>query len=314
MITKKNTYTKALEIKKENLAAKQRQYDIMLNAAYASHPELKGYDDKLSALGASLAITALSGDAEKLAEIKQQSLEISALKKVILKKCQVQDVVYDCPICADTGYVNGKLCDCVKKIANAIAIKEFNKMMPIDDCTFENFDLKYYNDANARRRMTSILKQCTEYVIGFDPNASSNLLFLGGPGLGKTHLTMAIVAGVIEKGYFPVYGPADSLFSAIEKEKFQSENNGAYEQMLNCDLLVIDDLGTEMVTSFTKSALYNLINTRLLTKKPTIINTNLSMEEIISKYTPRIASRLFGEFSTSQFLGTDIRQQKLLGN
>ena len=99
----------------------------------------------------------------------------------------------------------------------------------------------------------------------------------------------------------------------VEKEKFHSENSGAYEQMQTCDLLVIDDLGTEMVTTFTKSALYNLINTRLLNKKPTIINTNLSMKEIEEIYSPRITSRLVGNYNANKFVGFDIRQQKILG-
>lgn len=312
MITKETTYSKAFKLKKEALQKKQKQRDILLDALYEHNKQLKLIDDELAALGATLAITALSGDTQKIENIKSRSLALSAKKTDILKKNKIPDIEYDCPICSDTGYLNGKICDCVKKLANAIAIKEFNSIMPIDQCTFENFNLNYYSDTedNALRRMTSILKLSKEYVLNFDPSSSPNLLFLGAPGLGKTHLTLAIVAGVIEKGFLPVYGPADNLFIAIEKEKFQGENKGTYDQMVNCDLLVIDDLGTEMVTSFTKSALYNLINTRLLSKKPTIINTNLSMKEIEEIYSPRITSRLMGEYNAKMFLGNDIRQQK----
>ncbi len=315
MITKELTYKQAFEIKKQALNQKVKQREMLLASAYAENTRLSQIDNELSSLGANLALTALSGDTEKIQKIKYQSQILNAEKSIILKKCGIEDIVFDCPLCSDTGYINGKVCDCVKKLANSIAIKELSALMPLDECKFDNFDLNYYSDKgnNARKRMSSIFKLCKEYVLNFNPKTSGNLLFLGGPGLGKTHLTLAIVSGVIEKGYMPVYAPAENIFSAIQKEKFDGENKGTFDQMLTCDLLVIDDLGTEMANSFTKSALYNLINTRLLSKKPIIINTNLSIEEIIDKYSPRIASRLFGEFNSNEFLGNDIRQQKNLG-
>ncbi len=315
MVTKETTYAKAFEIKKQSLKEKQKLREIMLSTAYSSNNRLSQIDNELSSLGANLALTALSGHKTALEEIRIKTQMLSAEKEQILKDCNVSELIYDCPLCSDTGYVGGKICDCVKKIANSLAIKELSSQMPIDECTFDNFDLNYYSTEgeNPRRRMTTILKLCKEYVINFDPQTSGNLLFLGGVGLGKTHLTLAIISGVIKKGYMSVYGPADSLFTTIEKEKFSGENKGSYENMLNCDLLVIDDLGTEMANSFTKSALYNLVNTRLLTKKPTIINTNLTLKEIESIYSPRIASRLIGNFNANKFLGSDIRQQKILG-
>lgn len=315
MITKETTYSKAFEIKKQSLKEKQKHREILLSAVYSTNKRLFQIDTELSSIGAKLALTALSGDENTLNYFKTKTRLLSAEKEQILKDAKIPTIVFDCPLCSDTGYIDGKVCECVKKIANGIAIKELSAQMPIDECTFENFDLNYYSTEgeNARRRMTSILKLCKEYVLNFNPSTSENLLFMGGVGLGKTHLTLAIVSGVIEKGYMAVYGPADSLFSAIEKEKFGGENKGAYDNMLNCDLLVIDDLGTELVTAFTKSALYNLINSRLLCKKPTIINTNLSLKEIESIYSPRIVSRLIGNFDANKFLGEDIRQQKILG-
>ena len=115
-----------------------------------------------------------------------------------------------------------------------------------------------------------------------------------------------------EKGFLPVYSSAENLFSRIEAEKFSGEGRGTYDSILGCDLLVIDDLGAEMATQFTKSALYNLVNTRILTRKPTIINTNLSIKKINEKYEARIASRIIGSFDAHVFLGLDIRQQKAI--
>lgn len=318
MVTRENTYRQAFEIKKNLLKAKEQERNMMLSAAYNSNPKLKDIECQLASLGAALAINALSGNNKTIEEIKKQSKALSFEKSIILEKSGVREIVYDCPLCNDSGYVGGNICECVKKIASSIAFSELTKEMPLDDCKFENFDLKYYSEKtdesgnNPRRRMTGILKLCREYVINFNPLSSQNLLFMGQAGLGKTHLTLAIIADVVQKGFLPIYGPAENLFSKIEAEKFSGENKGTYDDMINCDLLVIDDLGTEMVTSFTKSALYNLINTRMLSKKPTIINTNLSMKEIEAKYTARISSRLIGNYDAHKFLGDDIRQQKIL--
>lgn len=317
MVTKEFTYKKAFENKR--LAVKDREFlrRTMLASLYAVEPELSKIDNQLNVLGAKLAVTALSGDNETLEKIKAESKKLTEKKEKIFKKAKIEDEKFECAICNDTGYVNGKICDCIKNAAAKIMAEELSREMPLGDCTFENFDLKFYSDKtdgdgnNPRRRMTSILKLCKEYVINFTPH-SENLLFTGNAGLGKTHLTLAIVSGVIEKGYLPVYGSAENLFATVENEKFSGEGRGNYETMLNCDLLVIDDLGAEMATAFTKSVLYNLVNTRLLSQKPTIINTNLSMKEIENRYSARISSRLLGHYNANKFLGNDIRQQKLL--
>lgn len=317
MITREMTYKKAFEEKKIRLTEKKSFRERMLRAAYASNQRLYEIDSQLAQIGASLAITALTGNTEKLEMMKSLSVALTKEKAEILKKAEVEDIKLECEICSDTGYVSGKICECIKREAAEIMSRELSSQMPLDACSFENFDLKFYSDKdkngeNARRRMTAILKLCREYALNFSPETSKNLLFLGSAGLGKTHLTLSIVSEVIKKGYLPVYASAENLFTSIEAEKFSGEGKGTYEQVLHCDLLVIDDLGTEMVTSFTKSALYNLINTRLLSGKPTIINTNLSMKEIEEKYTARISSRLMGEYDCHKFLGDDIRQQKLL--
>lgn len=317
MITKESTYKKALELKSQRLKKRIKEHEMLLKAAYSDKPRLSAIDLELSKIGAELAVTALSGNTEKLQIMSEHSAALSKEKSKLLKECGVSDVNYECELCLDTGYVSGKICECIKKEATAITVKELSSQMPLEGSTFENFDLKYYSDKsdkngeNPRRRMTAILKLCREYAINFNPATAKNLLFFGGAGLGKTHLTLSIVSAVIEKGYLPVYGSAENLFRAVENEKFEGVEKGSYDAMLNCDLLVIDDLGTEMATAFTKSVLYNLVNTRILSSKPTIINTNLSMKEIEEKYTARISSRFIGEYDWNKFLGEDIRQQKL---
>ena len=318
MITKEIIYKRAFDEQKSLLKERQLEHNILLSSVYASEPRLKDIENRLSFVGAQLAITALSGDKKKLTALKSEATALGKEKKAILKKAGVKDFKYNCSLCNDTGYVSGKICECIKKSAGNIMISEFSKQMPINTCRFDNFDLKYYPskgsnaNENPKRRMTAIFKACKEYALNFNPLTSKNLIFYGNAGLGKTHLTMAIVSSVIEKGFLPVYGSAENLFSIIEGEKFSGENKGSYDMMLGCDLLVIDDLGAEMATAFTKSVLYNLINTRIMSGKPTIINTNLSIKAINEKYDARIASRIIGSYNSHVFLGIDIRQQKAM--
>lgn len=318
MLTKEDTYKKAFENIRKSLSEKQAQRDLMLSAAYKANPRLSEIDMLLSKTGADIAVTALSKGKDGVEQLQKKASALAEEKNMLLKKAQVPEISYNCSICKDTGYASGKICGCVKREAAAVMTAELSREMPLQSCRFDNFDLKYYSDKdgadgqNPRRRMTAVFKLCREYAIGFSPEKSCNLLFMGDAGLGKTHLTLAIVSAVIEKGYMPVYASAGNLFSAIENEKFQSEGKGVYDSVLNCDLLVIDDLGTELATSFTKSVLYNIINTRILIRKPTIINTNLSMKQLEERYTPRVSSRLIGNYEGYKFLGKDIRQQKKL--
>ncbi|MBQ6826233.1 MAG: ATP-binding protein [Clostridia bacterium] len=318
MITKEATYKKAFENIKESLNLKTAAFEKAKALAYDNNSRLYEIDNELSVLGAKLVTAALTDGKEGVDALKETSKKLTEEKNAILKSNGVEPIKYSCNACMDTGYIGGKICECVRREAARVMADELSREMPLIDSKFEDFDLKYYSDKtdengqNPRRRMTAILKLCKEYVLNFDENTKENLLFMGDAGLGKTHLTLAIVSGVIEKGYLPVYGSAENLFSTIEAEKFAGEGRGSYEAILNCDLLVIDDLGAEMATSFTKSVLYNLVNTRILTRKPTIINTNLSMKQIEERYTPRISSRLIGNYEGQKFIGRDIRQQKRL--
>ena len=312
MITKDEAYKKAFELKKQLLSENRRAYEMLRSAAYSSNPRLAEIDRELSGIGSLLVL----GNAEKFKELKEKSQALALEKKVLLAEAGVGELHYGCRLCNDTGYINGKICDCIKKSASEITAAEFSKDMPLDECRFDNFDLKFYsssndkNGNNPKRRMTAIYKMCLEYAMNFNPKTAGNLLFMGSAGLGKTHLSLAIVSAVIEKGYSPIYGSAENLSSAAEKEKFSDKNTGFSQDVLNCDLLVIDDLGAEFSTPFSKAFLCNTVNTRIMSKKATVISTNLSMKEIEQRYTARLSSRLIGNFDARLFLGKDIRQQK----
>lgn len=186
----------------------------------------------------------------------------------------------------------------------------------IKEQSFENFSLDYYSKniqhCEIMRRNRDFLM---DYADNFDPRKSQSILLMGGTGLGKTHLSSALAKRVIEKGNDVFYTGAIDLFSQFETQRFKSysnEPNELIERYFECDLLIIDDLGTEMVNQFSVSTLYNLLNDRLSRRKPTLISTNLSNEEIQKKYTDRITSRMFGEYNVLVFMGTDVRAQKLM--
>lgn len=313
-----DTYRAALKIIRDNAKQKESRYNAELAAVYAQIPELEKIDLTLSRIGSNAAIAALSGNFEGLENLKKESSVLTARKAEILRDAGIEKPAFSCNMCSDTGYVNGSYCECVKRLAKQMTFENMSKQMPITTEKFENFDLKYYSDKpNAdglvpRKKMTEVLKIAKEYCINFG-NGSKNLLFMGNTGLGKTHISLSIASEIIEKGYGVIYGSAQNLFSEVEKEHFAyTGDTEKMDALLNVDLLVIDDLGTEFMSSFTQSVFYNIVNTRILNNHPTIINTNLSFAELEQRYTPRISSRFLGNYQMIKFFGTDIRQQKAL--
>ena len=277
--------------------------------------ELGEIDGAIAKLGAKLPLAAISSKKNELENIKITLGELNNKRNALLKKAGVPEAEYDCDVCKDTGFVSGKYCECVKQAAAKMLTEELSKVAPVDECRFENFDLNYYANAetetgNPRKRMTEVLKLCREYVINFNPSSAKSLLFMGNTGLGKTHLSLAIAYELILKGFDVIYGSAYNLFAKMESEHFGEHSDKSYTDAVGCDLLIIDDLGGEFVSPYIESLVYNIINTRLLARKPTIINTNLSMADINRIYTPRVASRLLGDYTARRFLGNDIRQQK----
>lgn len=315
-MTREQSYNKAFENQKNILSQKRAALEKALQNLSKQNPEFAETNRKLGVIGANIAMTALSGDSEALGKLQVQMTELSSRRDKILKSAGIGDIAYNCKKCNDTGYINGKICDCIHTAAKNIIIESLSASLPLTDCRFENFDLNYYpnreiDGANPRKRMTAIFKLCREYVINFDPKHSESLLFMGDTGLGKTHLTLAIVYELLNRGFDVIYGAAYNLFSEMETEHFDRHTNTRYNAAINCDLLVIDDLGGEFVSPYIQSLFYNIINTRDLAGLPTVINTNLTMSEIASRYTPRVASRLI-KYTAKKFIGSDIRQLKAI--
>ena len=228
---------------------------------------------------------------------------------------------YVCPKCEDTGYVDGRMCACHRALLRQIAYENLNRISPLTLSTFEDFSLDYYRDApvvgrrSDREQMRYILDYCKRYAEGFSAK-SGNLFFTGATGLGKTHLSLAIASAAIDKGFGVVYGTAQNFAVSLERERFSraDENGGDTLELLNeCDLLILDDLGMEISSSYITAMIYNIIDTRIMLAKPTIISSNLSMQELEKRYNERFVSRVLGFYDRMPFRGKDIRAKRKFG-
>jgi len=270
-------------------------------------------------------VSALGSDRESMEKIliAQRERNLNAqqgVKNLLRSKGLPEDyleVKYFCDKCRDTGIDNNaNVCSCFTDLLREVAFQEAGKKSPLKFSSFNDFRLDYYIDeyspahgCTPRQRMEQILELCKTYAEDFDLN-SQNILMIGETGLGKTHLSLAIAGEAIKKGYKVLYNSAQNIFNELQKEYFgRSESRGQFESLvLECDLLVLDDLGAEFSTQFTDAALYNIVNTRINTALPTIISTNLKFEEIEARYSRRISSRFIGEYVILSFFGNDVRQ------
>ena len=223
-----------------------------------------------------------------------------------------------CPLCGDTGYRDGGVCRCLRDYYAREQQKELSRMLDLGNQSFDTFSLEWYPDRvepgqkrSARSHMEErVYNSCAEFAHRFG-RGFENLLFFGAPGLGKTHLSAAIAREVSGAGWSVVYDTAGHVFRIFEDQKFGREEAGEdVERVLRCDLLILDDLGTELTTAFVQSALYEIVNTRLVERRSTILSTNLMPSELGRRYSPQVASRIEGEYQLLPFVGEDIRRLK----
>ena len=321
------SYPKEIYLKAERILEKRRdnatmEAEIRVNEIRSSLPEVDEIQNKLSRIGLELSqLFFYNGDAqEKVEELRKKSKELTDERAKILAnngyKPNAMSPEFICPVCEDKGFVGGRICNCHRQLLKDLMKEELRKVAPLDDCTFDNFDTEKYSDKPdengiiPRERLTKIFDATRKYAQNFSLS-SKNLLFLGGPGLGKTHLSLAIVNVVVNRGYFVCYGTSQNICEDLQSEQFGRDSDIFYKKrhVLDCDLLVIDDLGTEINNQYSIATLYNIINSRILAKKPTIISTNYKFKALEDKYNKRITSRITGEYLRMQFLGTDIRNE-----
>ena len=308
----------------ENAQKARRDADSRRMALSAKYEDIGRVEAELSQTALSVFKAATNGKEsleERLAQIRTRNAELLDMRRSLLEKygysADYFAPKYKCEKCSDSGTFNGTMCSCMK---NEL-VKKMTEISGLgilaNRMSFDNFNLSYYNDTEKDyENMAYTFKKIKEYAESFSENNNESLLFMGTTGTGKTHLSVATAAAIIARGYYVIYNTSQNIFADFEYDKFkrtQSEPPRS-DKYFDCELLVIDDLGTENVNQFTTSCLYNLINTRHCEGKALIINTNLAQKELRSKYDDRIFSRLAGEFTPFLFNGKDIRMKKLFGN
>ena len=293
---------------------------------YAKEPRLRQIEVELSSTMSKLIAGALSGGNDPLPAIKvlrDENMDLQRERAELLAaNGYPMDYLEDkplCQICGDSGYYKGAMCDCLSRYCDAEQIRELSKMLDLGTQSFETFDFNWYSGAvsseigiSSREQMEENYDVCRDYAYQFGPR-SGNLLLCGDSGLGKTFLSACIARVVSGSGSSVVYDTAGHIFSQMEAVKFKREDSDSGDDAAryeNCDLLIIDDLGTEMNTAFVQSALYQLVNGRLIRGKKTVISTNLNPDELGSRYGRALQSRLEGEYRILPFFGEDIRKQK----
>ena len=304
----------------EKRSLSEASRNARLNEVYSLCPEIKDIDASLSGVSKEIADATFvykTNIRERIEAIKNNNLALQERRASLL--CGLgfdknyTEASYECHICKDTGYDGFRLCSCYRKalIDKMLDSTGFGNLVKRQ--SFESFDLSLIEGEEYREQAEKIYLSIYKYANEFSLSSES-LLLVGGTGLGKTHLSSSVARCVIENGYNVVYESAESIFREIGREIFKTDYSGAepeYYRFFDCDLLIIDDLGSEMVTPSTVSYLYNIINTIINRGIPTIISTNNSSEEIKRKYGERITSRLFGEFIILSLKGNDQRRKKI---
>lgn len=304
------------ELERRRLTAEAAANE-QLERFYERCPEAREIRSAIAGNAAGVAKAVVQGGnvRAEIKKLRDRAGELNAeydrlLKKEGLSRADITPQ-YACPHCKDTGFNDGKMCDCFRQLQRSIAYEKLSMDVPLEKCSFSSFDLSYYeNDAKACQQMKKIFQACKGYVEKFRQNSPS-LLFWGGTGLGKTHLSLAIAGEVIAKGFGVIYGSVQSFAVSLERERFdrreQEDAEDTHSQLLSCDLLILDDLGAEFPSAYVSAALYDILNNRMLADRPTIISTNLSMKELEQRYSERFTSRITASYGMFQFLGSDIR-------
>lgn len=298
-----------------------------VNEIHERIPELEEIKREITSVGFEHAVK-ISKNPDKEDEIRKELgsrlKELEERKKNILSENSIPEdydkIRYHCELCRDTGFVDNEKCRCYKARLMKYSYERSNLSVYMKDATFESFDFKYFSDTPQKDGISPLMRikkaynEARNMCANFEDYEKS-LLFFGGAGLGKTYLSGCIANSLIEKGYSVLYMTSGRLFEMFENKKFNKLRNESDEENIRAaydsDLLIIDDLGTEIPSKLTPSFLYDLVNERIMAGKKMIISTNLSMDELSREYTPRFVSRLFENFYAVKFVGKDIRKQKM---
>ena len=294
-----------------------------LDALYKKIPQLKVIQEHIASVSVEAARRKLKDDTEGCEKAKAELFTLKAKKEALLKEHgytpEVFTPIYTCKDCKDTGYVDGKKCHCFTQAAINIVYAQSNIEKILQKENFSTFSYEYYSDEeiNPVTGLSSLetvhraVNECKHFIEDFD-NKPKNLFFYGNTGVGKTFLSNCIAKELLEKGYSVIYFTAFQLFDILSKGVFQKDSDAiaAHQNIYDCDLLIIDDLGTELANTFTSSQFFLCVNERILRQKSTIISTNLNMSDMAEIYSERVPSRITSNYTVIKLFGDDIRIQK----
>lgn len=289
--------------------------------AWALHPELRAAEEAVRQAGLRLAMAAAQGNAAAQAnarrELEDAQTALTAAREAAGCGSGAELApVYTCPDCKDTGTLNGAPCHCVQALVRSLRRADINQSSPLELCGFDTFDPDRYPDevdpdlgVSVRAYMGKVLRYCRQYAAKFTPDSPS-LMFTGTAGLGKTHLALAIADAVLEQGHDVLYASAAALVARLGQEHFDLDSGQEwFHACTEAELLILDDLGTEYVNALTVSMLYELINTRMLCRRPTIYTSNITDPAVFeARYTEKVASRILGSCKEFRFFGEDQRR------
>ena len=313
------------KIRADNRDEMQRRYAEVCSRL----PEIRSIDAALRGHMAKLVRLTIGKGPDmqaQIAALRDENLDLQMHRAELLTAAGFGagylDEIVSCPLCRDTGSYQGGVCRCLDRLYNRELTKELGTLMRRGDESFDKFDLSLYpaepdpaTGMVPREVMRKVSEACRRYAENFSA-ASTNLLFQGGTGLGKTYLSACIARVVAARGFSVCYDTAAAALEKYELAKFNRDTADGEDaavrirRMESCDLMILDDLGTEMPTPMGQSALYTLVNSRLINGKKTIISTNLTNDALSKRYSEQIASRILGEFLCLPFVGTDIRRLK----
>ncbi|MCH5273091.1 MAG: ATP-binding protein [Lachnospiraceae bacterium] len=292
---------------------------------YAKLPEIAAFDSRIAESSVAAARAALNGDTAALERLSDTNRLISAQKEKVLREAgypkDFLELTYTCPDCKDTGFIGTEKCHCFKQALTLALSKNSTLAHILEKENFETFSFSYYDDLTAdpqlhltpRDNIRMVVADARRFVDEFDTGCR-NLLIYGNTGVGKTFLTNCIAKALMDTAHHVVYVTSHTLFETFEAHRFDRsedfEDTTLYHYIFNCDLLIIDDLGTELSNAFTNSWLYTCVNERHLRQNATIISTNLSLEQLRDRYSERIFSRITGNYTLLKLIGKDIRVLK----
>lgn len=294
----------------------RRETERRLAYVYDHIPGYRDLEDAVAAISVSQGKKLLAGDEDAMEDLRDFLAELSGRKAQLLEDAGLPadylEPVYECPDCKDTGYIDGRKCHCFKEAMITLLYEQSNIREMLQTENFNALSYEYYKGEDLSRFKNAV-NTCRNFVKNFNSDYH-NLFFYGTVGTGKSFLSGCVAKELIESGHSVIYFSSASLFDFLSKNSFDYKNRDelrdAYADLYQCDLLIIDDLGTELTNQFVTSQLFALLNERHMGKKATVISTNLSLEELRNRYSERIFSRITSHYELCKLSGQDIRMYK----